>query len=618
MAEHMIETRIMLRYDTLNNWMSSTVILKQGEAAIAASTFDYTIEGTNHRPAHTPPAVGIKIGDGYHYFSELPWVQGVAGDVYSWAKAQSKPTYTANEIQGLTALIQQYINENANPGTGSGGEITVEARAYRLVQGTGNDSNKYFLESKGANDSDWVIDSLHYVDLSEFAAVVDWLGTAPEDFWNINGYVVSKVNERLALLNYTDTEDDTKIVTAVNQTSGKISVIRKGLSANAISGTVSVEKGGTGRNNLDYDNVLVGNGTSSVSLRPIETTLTSNNNLATNRAIIQYINNATAGLTGAMHFIGEASVVITNNSVVDPNITMGNGQRYSLANAQPGDVILYDHKEFVWTGVAWRLLGDEGSYAVKGAIVDVDIADDAAITQSKVANLVDDLASKVDKEFGKGLSANDYTTDDKFKLANIEENAQRNIIEHVYVNGTEVSPTTVDGKDKTLNLRVSALTPEEEEKISGIEAGAQANRIEHIFLNENELNIGVIKNISKSVNISINEFTNLEKAKLAEIENGAQVNAIETITINGTPFSPDLNKNLNITLDQSLFNLNAIQGARVPSGQTYEDVAIDNTTKKLELSRIAKTGDVKDIIQNNNEYVLLYCGTSIEVIDGLD
>ena len=86
MAEHTIETRILLRYDTLSNWLNSTVILKPGEAAIAAAPFSYTIEGTNDRPEHTPPAVGIKIGDGYHYFSELPWVQGIAGDVYNWAK----------------------------------------------------------------------------------------------------------------------------------------------------------------------------------------------------------------------------------------------------------------------------------------------------------------------------------------------------------------------------------------------------------------------------------------------------------------------------------------------------------------------------------------------------
>jgi len=74
MAEHTIETRILLRYDTLSNWLNSTVILKKGEAAIAAAPFSYTIEGTNDRPENTPPAIGIKIGDGYHYFYELPWI----------------------------------------------------------------------------------------------------------------------------------------------------------------------------------------------------------------------------------------------------------------------------------------------------------------------------------------------------------------------------------------------------------------------------------------------------------------------------------------------------------------------------------------------------------------
>ena len=37
-------------------------------------------------PEHTPPAIGIKIGDGEHYFHELPWVQAVAADVFNWAK----------------------------------------------------------------------------------------------------------------------------------------------------------------------------------------------------------------------------------------------------------------------------------------------------------------------------------------------------------------------------------------------------------------------------------------------------------------------------------------------------------------------------------------------------
>lgn len=50
---------------------------------------------------------------------------------------------------------------------------------------------------------------------------------------------------------------------------------------------------------------------------------------------------------------------------------------------------------------------------------------------------------KVDKVTGKGLSTNDYTTEEKTKLAGIEAGAEVNVIETVKVNGT---PLTVTGK----------------------------------------------------------------------------------------------------------------------------------------------------------------------------
>ena len=606
MAEHTIESRILLRYDTLSNWLSSTVILKRGEAAIAVSTFDYTIEGTNHRPDHTPPAVGIKIGDGYHYFSELPWVQGVAGDVYNWAKQQTKPTYNANEIQGLTALVQQLIQEAGGGSSGGGGDITVQARLYRLIKGTGDNSDKYYLQSKTAEEVNWTTDELNYIDLSDLARILNWMGDAA-DYWNIGGYLADKINEGLSSLNYTDTPDPTKVVTAVHQSNGRISVIRGDIGANNINGVINVEHGGTGQTSFEYDSVLIGNGTGNLLSRPIESTLTNNNNLATNRAILNYINQATAGVTGAMHYIGEASVEITNNSNVNPQI-----QGYNFSNATAGDVIIYNHAEYVWTGVSWRLLGDEGSYAIKGSITNRDIAADAEIDQSKIASLTVDLNNKVDKEEGKGLSSNNYSNDDKSKLEGIEDNAQRNIIEHIYVNGTEAIPTIVEGNDKSLSLRVSALTPEEEEKITNIEPQAQVNRIEHIFLNEEELNIKTVKNLPKSVNIELNEFTDSEKEKLSAIESGAQQNIIEKIFFNDTQFTPNEEKEVHVTIDAAALNLNVLEGAQIPNGNQHEEVQVIN--KKLQLARIAATGDVSDLSQTSDTYIILNCGSSTEII----
>ena len=70
-------------------------------------------------------------------------------------------------------------------------------------------------------------------------------------------------------------------------------------------------------------------------------------------------------------------------------------------------------------------------------------------------------------------------------------------------------------------------------------------------------------------------------------------------------------------MDAAALNLTVLEGARVPSAVTpgaYEDINIATGTKKLELARVAKTGNVKDLLQANNEYVTLYCGTSTDVI----
>ena len=92
MATTTLSTRITLKYDTLANWNASQFILKKGEVAICSLDTGETVNQS------TPPAVLLKVGDGTHKFSELPWASGLAADVYGWAKAPTKPTYTASEV----------------------------------------------------------------------------------------------------------------------------------------------------------------------------------------------------------------------------------------------------------------------------------------------------------------------------------------------------------------------------------------------------------------------------------------------------------------------------------------------------------------------------------------
>lgn len=71
------------------------------------------------------------------------------------------------------------------------------------------------------------------------------------------------------------------------------------------------------------------------------------------------------------------------------------------------------------------------------------------------------LNGKVDVEIGKGLSTNDYTSEEKQKLSGIENGAQENVIESVKVNGTKVEPSS-KSVDISVPTNVSQLTNDSE------------------------------------------------------------------------------------------------------------------------------------------------------------
>ena len=71
-------------------------------------------------------------------------------------------------------------------------------------------------------------------------------------------------------------------------------------------------------------------------------------------------------------------------------------------------------------------------------------------TAKEIAN-VEDLNSYVQKESGKGLSSNDYTSAEKTKLAGIASSAQVNVIESVKVNGSALAVA-----NKAVNIDLSS------------------------------------------------------------------------------------------------------------------------------------------------------------------
>lgn len=93
-----LNTRIRLKYDTLTNWTTANPTLLSGEVAVVA----IPTSETNTVGQVTKPAIVFKVGDGETAFNDLPYASALSADVYSWAKAATKPTYTATEVGAAT------------------------------------------------------------------------------------------------------------------------------------------------------------------------------------------------------------------------------------------------------------------------------------------------------------------------------------------------------------------------------------------------------------------------------------------------------------------------------------------------------------------------------------
>lgn len=101
MADKILNTRILLKHATLDEWNNSSLILKKGEVAFATVP---TVEGSTLEP------VMFKVGDGSKTFAQLDWASAKAADVYGWAKAAGLPVDATKAPEGQ--FIEGFAWEN--------------------------------------------------------------------------------------------------------------------------------------------------------------------------------------------------------------------------------------------------------------------------------------------------------------------------------------------------------------------------------------------------------------------------------------------------------------------------------------------------------------------------
>ena len=190
------------------------------------------------------------------------------------------------------------------------------------------------------------------------------------------------------------------------------------------------------------------------------------------------------------------------------------------------------------------------------------------------------LNNKVDKETGKGLSANDFTDTLKSKLDGIESGAQVNTLTGVKGNAETAYRTgNVNLTPANIGLGNVNNTSDANKPISTATQAALDNKVD--------------KETGKG--LSTNDYTTAEKNKLAGIEAGAQVNTVTGVK--GNSESTYRVGNVNITkANIGLGNVDNTSDANKPIS-TATQTALDNKVDK-ESGKGLSANDFTDTLKN--------------------
>lgn len=135
MATKTLKTRIKLKHDSFENWSAAGNQYRLLKGEIACATID-TADPANKKL----PPVMFKVGDGEHTFNELTWASALAADVYDWAKAASKPSYTYTEVGADKSGAAATAESNAKAYTDQKIAAIPAAAEYTLEPGNADGS----------------------------------------------------------------------------------------------------------------------------------------------------------------------------------------------------------------------------------------------------------------------------------------------------------------------------------------------------------------------------------------------------------------------------------------------------------------------------------------------
>ena len=571
-------TRIMLKLDTFAQWTANNPVLLAGEVALVNIPADSST-GMNE------PALMMKVGDGTKNFNSLPWASALAGDVIPSLKG-SNPTLPATSITGLEEFIQgeiqdtdtQYqIVKNGNMGfklqskPKTGGEwtdvneITLTAPTYSLLTGDTNGTVKFGVTGSEKAVPVAGLKSAAYADTTAFDAAgaaagvqTALIGTAgdPSSANTINAakkFATEGIDTAIGTLNLNAVTAGTgQVIGQIAQTDGAVTAQVKTLTAEDIP---------------QIPQSKVENLTTALAGKQDTLVFNTAYNAESNKAAtMSDVQNAVAGLSGAMHYVGE--------STTDPST--GTATVEGHEDWVAGDVVTYQSKEYVYDGEDWRELGDESSFAVKGSITNADIAAGAAIDQSKIANLTTDLAAKASQ------------TDLDALEALVGETAVSTQITNA-IQALDVADSAVAGQFVTQVV-------ENDGKITVSRAALKATDIP-------DLTASKITDLDTTISGAIDEAIAADGA-IDEAISGAVTEAIAGVA--GSATGTEHQFLTSVTLTNGVLTGSAAQPAVADINGLQ--TALDAKANTADLATVATTGKIDDLTQTAT--IIFNCGNS--------
>lgn len=147
--------------------------------------------------------------------------------------------------------------------------------------------------------------------------------------------------------------------------------------------------------------------------------------------------------------------------------------------------------------------------------------------EATYAKKTDVEADYVKKEDGKGLSTNDYTTDEKSKLEGVEAGAEVNVIESVSVNGSVLQPET---KGVNIDIASPIATAKNEavnaSKVTVSESAGTDNVLKVYTFTQNGAEIGKI-NVPKDLVVSGGSIVEMEGVKYLRLNIANQTTPVD-------------------------------------------------------------------------------------------